>query len=208
MTTVYLTRHGQTLWNIDRRLQGTGNSKLTELGINQAKSLRDRLKDIDIDVIYTSPLERAFETAKILKGDKEIKIINKNELREISFGEYEGSTEIELLKQGRGEEIKKIFNGDIKVKSPGGESLEELYHRISSGIEEILNIEDGKNILIVSHGMSLRVIINYFNNGKEVFNEIMGQATLTKINCINNKFEIEYLNDRSHIISNTKKLGW
>ena len=55
-TIIYLTRHGQTLWNIEKRLQGRGNSPLTEQGIERAKELRDRIKYIHIDIKYSSPI--------------------------------------------------------------------------------------------------------------------------------------------------------
>ena len=65
-TIIYLTRHGQTLWNIEKRLQGRDNSPLTEEGIERAAELRDRIKDIHIDIIYSSPIERALTTANII----------------------------------------------------------------------------------------------------------------------------------------------
>ena len=61
MTTIYLTRHGQTEWNIEKRLQGHGNSPLTEYGIDRAKELSKRIEELDIDCIYTSPIERAYK---------------------------------------------------------------------------------------------------------------------------------------------------
>ena len=86
MTEIYLTRHGQTVWNLTKRLQGSGNSELTEEGIERAKILSERLKSIDLDCIYTSPIKRAYETALILKGNKNIDVICEEGLRELSFG--------------------------------------------------------------------------------------------------------------------------
>lgn len=208
MTTIYLTRHGQTIWNIDKRLQGVSNSDLTQLGIEQAMSLRDRMNDIDIDVIYTSPLVRALETAKIIRGNRDIEIVIEDGLKEISFGEYEGSTEAELLKKGIGTELKKMFDGDINIKTPGGESVKELYERLEYTLEKIIEKYKNKRILIVSHGMTLRTMMNYFYQGREVFTDIMGQATLTKITFDKNQFNVDILNDGSHINNNQKKKGW
>ena len=58
MITVYLTRHGQTVWNLDKRLQGSGNSDLTDHGVEQAEQLKKRVDGLKLDVIYTSPLEK------------------------------------------------------------------------------------------------------------------------------------------------------
>lgn len=207
MTKVYLTRHGKTLWNLEKRLQGFGNSELTNEGIEQAYELRKRLSDIDIDVIYTSPIKRAYETARIIKGDKNIKFVIDDRLKEINFGDYEGSTEAELLKQGRGQEISKIFSGEMDISAPGGETLRELSYRVSKLLDEILLIEDNKSILIVTHGTTLKAIVGYFRNSKELYNEIMGQCTLTKINCSGKNFEFEYINDGCHL-NNKEKFGW
>ena len=108
MITVYLTRHGQTVWNLDKRLQGSGNSDLTDHGVEQAEQLKKRVDGLKLDVIYTSPLERARKTANIIRGNRNIEIIEVDAFKEISFGEYEGHTEEELLKVGRGKEIKEI----------------------------------------------------------------------------------------------------
>ena len=87
MSTVYLTRHGQTVWNLDKRLQGSGNSELTDYGIEQTEQLKKRVDSIQLDVIYTSPLERAKKTANIIRGDRSIEIIEVDDFKEISFGE-------------------------------------------------------------------------------------------------------------------------
>lgn len=207
MVTVYLTRHGQIVWNLDKRLQGSGNSDLTDHGIEQAEQLKKRVDSLQLDVIYTSPLERARKTANIIRGSRNIEIIEVDAFKEISFGEYEGYTEEELLKVGRGKEIKEIFNGNMDIKAPGGESLRNLYKRVGEALDNILKNSINKNILIVAHGMTLKAVMNYFNKGNGFYEEIMGQASLTKINCYKDKFHFEYINDTSHI--NKKiNLGW
>ncbi|MFR3911427.1 MAG: histidine phosphatase family protein [Clostridium paraputrificum] len=207
MVTVYLTRHGQTVWNLDKRLQGSGNSELTDHGIEQAEQLKKRVDSIQLDTIYTSPLERARKTANIIRGNRNIEIIEVDAFKEISFGEYEGHTEEELLKIGRGKEIKEIFNGNMDIKAPGGESLRNLYDRVGETLENILKNSINKNILIVAHGMTLKAVMNYFNKENGFYKEIMGQASLTKINCYKDEFQFEYINDTSHI---NKKInsGW
>lgn len=204
---VYFTRHGQTVWNLTKRLQGSANSELTEEGIERAKILSERLKAIDLDCIYTSPIKRAYETALILKGNKDIDVICEEGLRELSFGEYEGHTEEELLKEGRGQEIAKIFNGEMDVKCPKGETLEELYKRVGIALDNILAKSDNKKILIVSHGMALKAIVNYFRKDKGFYKEIMGQVTLSKVISDNGQFKFEFINDGSHF-NEEIKCGW
>lgn len=207
MTEIYFTRHGQTVWNLTKRLQGSANSELTEEGIERAKILSERLKAVDLDCIYTSPIKRAYETALILKGNKDIDVICEEGLRELSFGEYEGHTEEELLKEGRGQEIAKIFNGEMNVKCPKGETLEELYKRVGIALDNILAKSDNKKILIVSHGMALKAIVNYFRKDKGFYKEIMGQVTLSKVISDNGQFKFEFINDGSHF-NEEIKCGW
>ena len=95
----------------------------------------------------------------------------------------------------------------MDIKAPGGESLRNLYKRVGKALENILKNSTNKNILIVAHGMTLKAVMNYFNKGNGFYEEIMGQASLTKINCYKDEFHFEYVNDTSHI---NKKInsGW
>lgn len=208
MKEIYLTRHGSTVWNLEKRLQGSGDSELTEGGLNQAKELGKRINDLSINKIYTSPIKRAYRTANIIKGDNNIAVIAYDELREMNFGEYEGYIEKELLNEGRGKEIQRVFNGELDVRIPGGETLREVYNRVKIILDKIIE-EDNDTILIVAHGITLKAMLCYFQKTLEFPNFIMGQATLTKILVDDNKnFIIEYMNDDSHLVNNKCKVGW
>ena len=207
-TTIYLTRHGQTLWNLEKRLQGRGNSPLTEEGIERAKELSDRLKNIHIDSIYSSPIERAFETAKIIKGNKDIEIVTDNGFMEMSFGDYEGRRTDEIMKENPSWDINLIMKGNTELSAPNGENLGEVRIRVANTMNKIIKANIGKTILIVAHGITLKAIMYYFRD-KEVNSEVMGQATLTKINVDeNNNFNIEFKNNNSHFTVKDQKLGW
>ena len=207
-TVIYLTRHGQTLWNIEKRLQGRGNSPLTEEGIERAKELRDRIKDIHIDIIYSSPIERALTTANIIKGDKSIEVITDDGLMEMCFGDYEGKITDEVMKENPNWDISLIMKGNTELTAPNGENLAEVRDRVARSMNKIIEKNRGKTILIVAHGITLKAIMYYFKD-EEVNSEVMGQATLTKVNVDkNNKFHIEFKNDNSHFTKKEQKLGW
>ena len=207
-TVIYLTRHGQTLWNIEKRLQGRGNSPLTGEGIERAKELRDRIKDIHIDVIYSSPIERALTTANIIKGDKSIEVITDDGLMEMCFGDYEGKITDEVMKENPNWDISLIMKGNTELTAPNGENLAEVRDRVARSMNKIIEENRGKTILIVAHGITLKAIMYYFKD-EEVNSEVMGQATLTKVNVDeNNKFYIEFKNDNSHFTQKEQKLGW
>lgn len=207
-TIIYLTRHGQTLWNIEKRLQGRGNSPLTEQGIERAKELRDRIKYIHIDIIYSSPIERALTTANIIKGDKSIEVITDDGLMEMCFGDYEGQITDEVMKENPNWDISLIMKGNTELTAPNGENLAEVRDRVARTMNKIIEANRGKTILIVAHGITLKAIMYYFKD-EEVNSEVMGQATLTKVNVDkNNKFHIEFKNDNSHFTKKEQKLGW
>ncbi|MDU4889861.1 MAG: histidine phosphatase family protein [Clostridium sp.] len=207
-TIVYLTRHGQTEWNLERRLQGRGNSPLTSVGISGAEELRDRIKDIRLDAIYSSPIERAFLTANIVKGNHDLKVITEEGFMEMSFGDYEGLKISEIYKINPKFNMDQIMKVDINICAPNGETLAQVRERVKEAMDRIIEENEGKSILIVTHGMTLKALMYYFND-KDVNEEVMGQATLTKITVENKKnFKIEFKNDGSHFKIEQTKQGW
>lgn len=207
-TTIYLTRHGQTEWNIEKRLQGRGNSPLTEAGIARAEELRERIKEMAIDVMYASPIERAYHTAQIIKGDKNVEIIPHEGLVEMSFGDYEGRRTEEVMLEEPNWNIERIMQGDTEMCAPNGETLEEVRNRVKLTMDELITKHQGETLLIVAHGITLKALMYYFQD-EDVNTEVMGQATLTKVLVDDTgKFEIVYKNDDSHFTVKNKQLGW
>ncbi|WP_194192574.1 histidine phosphatase family protein [Clostridium chrysemydis] len=207
-TTIYLTRHGQTEWNIEKRLQGRGNSSLTKDGIDRAKELRERIKEIELDVIYSSPIERALHTANIIKGEKQLEVITEDGLMEMCFGDYEGRKTDEVMKENPEWNIDLIMHGDVNLSAPNGENLGSVRTRVKDAMDKIIKENRGKNVLIVAHGITLKALMHYFKD-EEVNSEVMGQATLTKIIVDkDNNFNIEFKNDDSHFTVKNQKLGW
>src|SRR5690242_3725629 len=95
-TTLYITRHGQTQWNVAGRAQGRHDSPLTELGIQQATWLSEALRPIDFAAIYSSSTLRARRTAEILRDKRPIEVIAHDHLRELHMGNWEGQKHSEL----------------------------------------------------------------------------------------------------------------
>ncbi|MGL4572785.1 MAG: histidine phosphatase family protein [Clostridium sp.] len=207
MTTIYLTRHGQTEWNIEKRLQGHGNSPLTAYGIDRAKELSKRIEELHIDSIYTSPIERAYKTAYLLKGNKEVEIKTHDGLKEMNFGDYEGRITEEVMMENPKWDINAIMKGNLDMRAPKGETLREVRNRVKESMEEIIAENEGKTILVVAHGITLKAIMAFFEN-EEKDNEVMGQATLTKVVKDGDVFKIEFKNDGSHFTEISEKQGW
>lgn len=163
-TTIYLVRHGQTEWNLEKRMQGHKNSPLTKLGITQARGLYNKLFEENIDIIYSSESKRAYNTAEIIKGNRTIPIMVKQELREIHMGHWEGLQQLDIINKYP-ESWDHFWNKPhLYVPTELGESYQELQDRVIPVVEDIINLSQGKTILIVTHRITLKMIMAYFNN--------------------------------------------
>lgn len=164
MTKLYLTRHGETEWNEKGMMQGWQDSPLTELGENQAIWLKERMKDLHIDVIYSSPIGRAFDTAKIIKGDRDIPLIKDDGLKEMNFGLWEGQNQ-EILKAMNKENHFNFWNVPSKYVPTGdGETFNEIKERSFKTVNKVLEKEKGKTILIVTHTITLKSYLTELEN--------------------------------------------
>lgn len=169
---IYIVRHGQTVWNKSRRLQGSKDIALSEEGREAAIRRREQLKDIDFDMIYSSPLSRAYETACIIRGDKDIEIIKDDRLREINFGVNEGESSIELQKD-KSNPFCKFFDDPGNYEAPkGGESLKDVCARTKQFMEQV--IEPRRNeldrVLITGHGaMNKGIMCHVLNHGLDEY---------------------------------------
>jgi len=201
MTKVLLIRHGETHFNIQKRFQGFMDSPLTEKGIAQAKLLSERLKNTHIDVIYTSSLGRAVETAALIKGDKDIKIIENDNLREMNLDRMEGYTTDELMISHK-EQYHNFWNDPDKFIPDGGETFEELRERISKEISKIVKKHRGQTIAIVSHTVAIKSYIGYIDNLPiaQLWNPpFLHQTSLTVIDYEEGKGSISMYADISHL---------
>ncbi|SHJ47157.1 histidine phosphatase family protein [Paramaledivibacter caminithermalis] len=163
MIRLFLTRHGQTQWNVEKRFQGSLDSALTELGVKQAKLLRDRLAHEKFDIIYSSHLNRAYKTAEIIKGNREIEIIKDENLAEMRLGKWEGLKHDEIM-ENYSKEYELFWNKPHLYKPSTGEGYNELEKRVIGCLKGIIEENDGKNVLIVSHTVVVKQIMAYFEN--------------------------------------------
>lgn len=201
MTKVYLTRHGETEWNEKGIMQGWGDSPLTELGKNQAKWLGERIKDLHIDVIYASPIGRAFNTAEIIRGNREIQLIAHDGLKEIKIGGWEGLSQ-EEMKAISEENYFNFWNVPSKyIPTGNGENFYEVKDRAFKAINEIIEKEKGKTILIVTHTITLKSYLTALENRNiDTLWEppFIKQTSLTEINFTEEGYDIPLLACMEH----------
>lgn len=96
MLHLYIARHGQTQWNVEKRMQGWLDSDLTELGLYNARALGERLKDIELNQVYISPSKRTEETAKTVLGSRRLPLVKDHMFREMSLGSWEGKKQEDI----------------------------------------------------------------------------------------------------------------
>lgn len=153
--TLFLARHGETVWNRDSRKQGQSDSPLTPRGLLQAERLGEELSHAGIDVIFTSPLGRAFSTATIAAERIGVEIIAVDRLAEIDYGDYTGMGADEYEAQpGWSPEAKR----SLTWKCPGGESYEDLDRRAVEALR-FIGSYDARTALVVSHQTFGRMLV-------------------------------------------------
>lgn len=158
-TRLYLIRHGATPLSMEDRFAGAANVFLSEEGKAQAKRLASRLADDDVGVIYASPLDRTVETATIIGEPHGLTPILQDGLREISHGHWEGMTRKEVETSFQDEYI--AWEADPFTFAPeGGESGISVLARAMPVIREIVSNHKDKNIVVVSHKATIRLIIS------------------------------------------------
>ena len=164
---LYITRHGRTDWNKVRKYQGATDIPLNEEGIEQANELASKCKNMHFDVCYCSPLVRARKTAEIILDGRDVRIIADDRLREMSFGEYEGT----CFSEDRSLPMPILFDHPEKyVPGAGGESFKEVLDRTRSFLEECIYPVKEKDILIVGHGaLNSAIVCNIENLPIEQF---------------------------------------
>lgn len=155
MTTVYLARHGESDWNVERRWQGHADRPLTERGREQAHVLAERLKDVELEAVYASDLRRAWETAAAVAARRGLEVVRLPELREVDVGSWSGFTRDECA-----ERFPDAFAHWQEGGSgwEDGESYEEMGERIVAAIHRLAAAHPGAAILVVSHGGPIRAV--------------------------------------------------
>jgi len=158
MLNLYLVRHGQTEWNLDKRFQGSLDSPLTELGKEKARSLGDVLRRIKWDAIYASPLCRAHHTAEIIRGNGQQLIILKDDLKEMCFGDWEGRQYEEVGKK-EPHRMEAFLQTPDTYRSTTGEDYYEVEKRALCVLKEIVEKYPAGDVLIVSHSIVVKLIM-------------------------------------------------
>lgn len=163
MGKLLVVRHGETDYNVQGRYCGSQDVPLNDEGLSQAQGAAAALSARMVDVVVSSPLQRARQTAEILNSAIGQSIVIRDEFRERCFGVYEGLTRDEAMRN-----YPELWQQNVLRqldKAPaGGETIRDVRERVAAGLEYLFRTYTGMNVLLVAHGQVFREIQRYFHH--------------------------------------------
>lgn len=199
---LYIVRHGQTQWNVERRMQGCKNSPLTELGIENAKMLGERLKDINFDMVYTSPLGRTLQTVESIFQGRTCPLEKRDELKEMYFGNWEGM-KFEEVQKVSPEQYDNFWNHPENYKVVNnGETFEDVRLRVGHFLDYVQSHKDYENVLIITHTCIIKTIysIVYGHDVSQFWSDpVLHDTCLSIIDTSSGSMKFILEADMSHI---------
>jgi alpha-ribazole phosphatase len=200
MRRLLLVRHGETMWNADRRYQGQMDVPLSDVGRQQAVAIARRLMPESIDVIYASDLTRAYETAQIIAAPHRLGAQPEPRLREMSFGEWEGLPYAQMAK--RFPDQVAWWNADrLTHAPPGGETLAQLAARVQAVLDDATRAHTDQTVLMVSHMSPLKMMICLLlgKSPRDIWQFGMDNTALSEFVAYDLGLRLNLLNDTRHL---------
>ncbi|MGC9397951.1 MAG: histidine phosphatase family protein [Anaerolineae bacterium] len=199
---LWLVRHAQSTWNADHRLQGKSDPPLTALGRRQAQAVAQRLATLPPVAIYTSPLQRALETARAIGRLTGLTPIADARLQEIGVGVASGKRWEELTQ--RWPHLDRLTQrGELALPYiPGVESLEIFGQRVAQSFAEICRRHEEGDIVIVSHGGVFRAYLAQLMEVRRGYTPVLhfANASLTQVLFVRNGWiDVRFVNDTAHL---------
>jgi alpha-ribazole phosphatase len=198
MTRLILVRHGETVWNVERRFQGQRDTALNARGREQARQVAERLRDEPIRAVYSSDLTRAVDTARAIAAVHGLPVFTDAALRERNFGEWEGLSREEVI--ARWTEAWERWRR-AECAPPGGEAVEEIAARVRAKIAEIVSAHPNETVVIVGHGGSVKAAVLWVMNKPltdwRTFR--IDNASISILQFHPDRVEVAQLNDTQHL---------
>jgi probable phosphoglycerate mutase len=200
VTRIVVVRHGQTEWNVQARIQGQGDSELTEEGRAQARSIAQRLARERFDVLISSDLGRAAATAQHIAGRCGLPIVLDARLRERRFGVGEGMTYEEIDRAYPGA-FARIRNVDPDFVIPGGESRRQFHERVRAAFDSLARAHAGRTVVVVTHGGVLATFFRHVHGiPLDVAHPIaITNASYNVLSHDGSRWSIETWSDNAHL---------
>ncbi len=203
MTHLLLIRHGESLWNAEKRIQGQGDSPLSERGVEQVRRLAVRLKLLDrgqeVAAVYASPLGRARQTAHIVARELGLAVVFDERLAEYNVGALTG-----LRAEDVAERYPHIWQGwqeGRRMPYPGEEGGEAFHRRVAAAMDDIVRRHSDETVAVICHGGTLRayLVAMLGLNGERWYTFAFDNASLTIVKLGKNGACVLLLNDTCHL---------
>lgn len=191
-------RHGQTLWNLERKPQGKRDIPLTKLGILQAKRLAQRLQSERIDAFYSSPLSRSLETTKIVAKNHDKGVTILDELIEMDFGMFEGKPKAQRVALFPEFDVANDEHRERMGMDRFDKTIAVLKNKV---IPSLLNKHEGQIVALGTHDQKMRALLVALGMSNTVKGELLKNCALSIIEFTNGSIHIVCHNDNSHIES-------
>ena len=205
ITRLYLVRHGETLANREYRYIGTRDDPLSALGETQALQLAEALAGLPIAAVYSSPLQRSYNTALQIAARHSLEVQRVDDLRECDFGTWEGLSRAEVLERSP-EDSQRLreWEHNTSIAPPGGESFEALQQRVVTAVERLVQAHPDQAIVLVSHVGPIKVLLGAALNAplSSAFRIFLDPATISVVDWRDATYAtIRLVNSHAH-------LGW
>ncbi|MCL5985983.1 MAG: histidine phosphatase family protein [Actinobacteria bacterium] len=200
-----LVRHGETTWNKEERFRGRKNILLNDRGILQAKLAAEFLSRYEVDLIFSSPMQRALQTAGEIRGDRDIEIIVDEGIADMDFGQWEGMKVSEVK-----EKYPELFTVWISTphmcQIPEGESFQMVLDRSLKTVGKIKKLRDVETVLVITHRVVTKLLLcHYLGLDLTRFWDIRQDSTAINMITFKNEdgYSVDLINETCHL----SKLG-
>ena len=191
---LWLVRHGETDWNFERRMQGHSQTRLSALGVQQARRLAARLKGETFDTVYSSDLERALQTAQIVFPEREI--IQDRRLREITYGVLDGTTGLERTDEQNN--LLAYLRRDPAAPRPSeGENYQDVLARVEAFLAGLPG--QGK-VIVFSHGGTVRTTLHSVLGYAAGWSFSINNTGISKLVFREGHVTLSFINDHAHTL--------
>lgn len=201
MLYLYFVRHAQTEWNVAGRIQGRQDSGLTEKGIEDAKLLGERFKNMNWQAVYASPSKRALKTLELIRGESFSSYIVDERLMEMDLGDLEGRT-MEEIKELYPEQYHHYWHQPGQYAHTSGENFYDVKDRVEVLIRELLAAYQSGHICIITHGVVVKMVQLIFRrlDMNQLWQTPYIEGTsVTALKVVNGQIEILSEGDLSHL---------
>ena len=200
MTSIYLVRHGQTAWNKEEVFRGRTDIPLNETGLKEAAMAADYFRPLQLDAIYSSPLARAWQTAREIAKHHTLQVQPLAGLIDMSFGSWEGRP-LKEVRENDQERYRLWAEEPHRVKFPGGETLEQVRARAMAALESVIEKHPEKTVILVSHRVINKVLLcAVLGLDNSHFWQLAQDTTaINLIKCKNKNYILSLMNESCHV---------